>query len=480
LLVPRFLWDLSLKGLVMKKYSWFSILLIFIGSLANVPLVFSAIRIDVDHAVFRQDDTQSVAEIYYAIYVSDLKFLPTIDNNMHAQVVCKLTVKKDGKYWNDTSWKMEKNLPVNSVESDTSQMVDVLQYLLPSGNYEYELYIKDFNDTNQTATITNTMKVDLFPDNKIATSDIEFATSIKKAEPDKNNTFWKNGLEIIPNPSAIYGKKTPMLFYYLESYHLDKILNSGIYQTKTIITSAEGEIIKDIKPRIQKKKALAASVEVNTVHLSTLPSGTYKLNFEIYNDQDKLLIASSKKFYIYNPTVAVSTMPEMENLESAVLESEYTNMTEKELNNEFDLTQYFATKEQKDFYKKLDNVEGKRQFLYQFWKKVDPRPGTKENEFKLQYLKRVEDANKNYRTYSRKGWQTDRGRVYILNGPPTDIERNPNNPTSFAHEIWHYDNIEGGVIFVFIDLQEFGDYSQIHSTKRGETTNKNWESLISK
>ena len=38
--------------------------------------------------------------------------------------------------------------------------------------------------------------------------------------------------------------------------------------------------------------------------------------------------------------------------------------------------------------------------------------------------------------------------------------------------------IEGGVYFVFADLTGFSDYTLLHSTKRGELRDDNWQRRI--
>jgi len=330
------------------------------------------------------------------------------------------------------------------------------------GLYEFSFYAEDLNDSTNTDTKNIEVKIELYPENDTGLSNIQLASSIKQAEMDKNNVFWKSGLEIIPNPGAIYGSRSPVLFYYLESYNLEKRLKSDTYKNKVYITSPDGKTIEKVKPRVQHKNVLNSSIEVGTINVSALPSGVYNFNFEIYDMEDSLRRSAIKKFYVYNPSIEVKLEGGVEDIEKAIVESEFAEMNEKELDDEFELTRYFATSEQRNFYKKLGNADAKRRFIYEIWNKMDPTPHTRINEFKLQYKQRIEQANEEFRSYTRQGWKTDRGRIYILYGRPTDIERNPNNPTTFAHEVWHYDNIEGGIIFVFVDLQEFGEYVQIH------------------
>jgi hypothetical protein len=78
----------------------------------------------------------------------------------------------------------------------------------------------------------------------------------------------------------------------------------------------------------------------------------------------------------------------------------------------------------------------------------------------------------------KKGYRTDRGRVYIVYGAPDDVERHPNESESRSYEIWTYNNVQGGVIFVFLQRDVSGDYELVHSTHRSELHDENWQRLL--
>lgn len=61
-------------------------------------------------------------------------------------------------------------------------------------------------------------------------------------------------------------------------------------------------------------------------------------------------------------------------------------------------------------------------FIKEFWEKRDSDPSTEENEFKEAYLARLDEADRLFLGEGRPGWLTDRGRIYILLGPPTNKE----------------------------------------------------------
>ena len=116
----------------------------------------------------------------------------------------------------------------------------------------------------------------------------------------------------------------------------------------------------------------------------------------------------------------------------------------------------------------MKGVDPKRTFLTDFWRRR--QPGERE-----EYMSRVAYANANYTVMMREGYRSDRGRVTITYGRPDDIERHPNETDMRPYEIWSFHNIQGGVIFVFVQRNQAGDYELVHSTHRNELHDENWD-----
>jgi len=93
-------------------------------------------------------------------------------------------------------------------------------------------------------------------------------------------------------------------------------------------------------------------------------------------------------------------------------------------------------------------------------------------------MERVQIANKRYSAAKKEGWKTDRGRVYILYGEPSEYERFPSDLETRPYEIWRYNEMEGGVYFIFADIKGFSDYELLTSTKRGELNDEYWQQKI--
>ena len=106
---------------------------------------------------------------------------------------------------------------------------------------------------------------------------------------------------------------------------------------------------------------------------------------------------------------------------------------------------YIMTSEERKLFLDLPETE-REAFKREFWARRDPDPGTEENEFKLKYEERMEQADEMFLGEGRPGFLTDRGRIYILFGPPQDRITTPSDASGRAQEVWYYGNFP--VIFV--------------------------------
>ena len=103
------------------------------------------------------------------------------------------------------------------------------------------------------------------------------------------------------------------------------------------------------------------------------------------------------------------------------------------------------------------SAEKKGEALEKFWQAFDPTPGTLFNEKMAAYYRRVDYAYFNFATFAEPdGSKTDRGKIYILYGPPTDVVRQL-DPDGGPREVWTYDNAVGRT-FIFRDRSESGEY----------------------
>jgi GWxTD domain-containing protein len=124
-----------------------------------------------------------------------------------------------------------------------------------------------------------------------------------------------------------------------------------------------------------------------------------------------------------------------------------------------DVVYIIADKERAAF-QKLTTNEERDKFIEQFWEQRNPNPGSATNKFKEGHYRRIAYANEHYASNTRAGWRTDRGHMYILYGPPDEVDSHPAGPP-YPFEEWRYRHVEGlgiNVILTFIDPTGNGDY----------------------
>jgi GWxTD domain-containing protein len=116
---------------------------------------------------------------------------------------------------------------------------------------------------------------------------------------------------------------------------------------------------------------------------------------------------------------------------------------------------YIINDAEEQAFSRLKSNAEREQFIESFWQRRDPKPETKENEFRREYYSRIAYANQNFAFGETAGGLTDRGRIFIKYGKPNDIQKNE------AGEVWIYKSLNGlgdNVRFEFFDASKNGDF----------------------
>ena len=119
-----------------------------------------------------------------------------------------------------------------------------------------------------------------------------------------------------------------------------------------------------------------------------------------------------------------------------------------------DQMRYIVTDKEYKLVKKSKRKEREKLF-YQFWDDRDPTPGTITNELMDQYYYRVKYSNEKFAGFL-PGWKSDMGMIYILFGPPDDMQRSFGQNSRYTYETWYYYSINRD--FSFFDENGFGDF----------------------
>jgi GWxTD domain-containing protein len=448
---------------------------------ALFPVVFisaqSNFNFNIDYASFKYDSSSNYVEFYYSFPTSQLK-LTEDEGKPKVEGILHIELKNDstGEDIVNKGWRIPNILKDTTLQSRTTNLIGVIGFVVPEGKYECLVDGSDFNNQAQKKSIKFSIVEKAFGKKQMTLSGIQLASNIKQDDSDKNSIFYKNTMEVIPLPSDIFGESSPIVFYYGELYNLDKVPDiSNIKFVSAVYDSKGTQIYSHSKTSL---KPVQASVEVGLINVSKYVSGKYYLVLSLDDSLNNESVISKKEFFVYNPNIKDTTNILPSNT-SSVLSSQFAFLSANECDNVFAKSEYIATKEEKDQYMKVHTVEGKREYLYKFWnKKANEEDKDKRYNY-ADYMNRVRVADEKYKNIAKAGWKSDMGRVYIMYGEPSEIERHPSDAGYRPYEIWKYNDIEGGVQFIFGDLTGFRNYVLLTSTKRGELQDNNWQQELS-
>jgi GWxTD domain-containing protein len=169
-------------------------------------------------------------------------------------------------------------------------------------------------------------------------------------------------------------------------------------------------------------------------------------------------------------TVSKPMTPKQKKKQEEKLRKELETPYRKWLNE--DVT-YIITDEERKAWKRLSTDDEREQFIEQFWLRRDPTPDTEENEYKEEHYRRIAYSNERFAS-GIPGWKTDRGRIYIVYGPPDEIddhssggsydrpyEEGGGTTSTFPFVDWTYRYIEGvgsNVKIEFVDTTMSGEF----------------------
>lgn len=450
------------------KLFWIVLFNISIFSQSNFEFEF-------DYAQFRYDTTSNYVEFYYSFNQSSLS-VETQNSSTNIEGLLKIFIKDDvsGDTIVFNQWKLKHDV-LDTSSIDSQILVGTLGFIIPRGSFTCEITGSDIHSPGKFRVIKEALKVVPYLHQTLSISDIQLASKMIQGSENTSSIFYKNTYEVIPIPNVVFGKSQPALFFYIEIYNLQsELIKSEQIKMNQLLYNSKGKLIKEKSKRLSRNSN--TRVEVGSQILSSYPTDSYTLVIALIDSVGNTGVSTAKKFYIYNPDVLVTDTFEVST--TSVLSSTFGSMSDEELDDTFEKSRYLATKSEIDKYLRLTTIEGKREFAFEFWKARDENSNSNKNEFYRNYMQRIELSNQKYASMGRQGWKTDRGRIFLLYGEPSEIERYPNQLETRPYEIWQYTEIEGGIYFVFADLTGFSDYTLINSTKRGELRDDNWQRRI--
>jgi GWxTD domain-containing protein len=404
-------------------------------------------------------------EVHLAVDAGTLTYLKTT-GGYSASARVSLTFFMDGKAVVEDRFTLTTpNVRDTSPETLRFHATHSERYFPPTGTLRLEVKISDANDVSPPATLTREFSMP-------ATATFSDVAWIEKPIPAPKATgiHVKNGYVFPPRPTCDYFHEKDTMRFYVEAYGTENLSVDPVYFTAEIQTNGTPVAKSRFKPTVPTAFTfLAAAFDIRK-----LPSQTHVLVVRLHKNDGSVLAETRRKFYVYNPSVeAAPPLPDTDYAYQALY-----GYDEKELDYFIPTLDYIAGESEKNFARSLKTFEEKKNYFYHFW---DKRTGVESAQNWGEYLKLIQYANRKFTAMGKEGWKTERGRVLLTYGPPSDIQDFTGQDVSVPYEIWTYNKLksQSGVNFVFAAPSLNPDQMElVHSTLVGEVYNPNWRQLV--
>lgn len=440
------------------------------GVILGTTLLWGQLRVSFDAAQFWHEELQPRWELYYAFPDTVLRYVPQGDR-LIGELYFGVQIDSGGRGVLAHQW----IVPVERRgQQDTvpRELIGQQNFLLPAGEYSVRLIVRDLYDSTHQAEARFLLSVRPFSKERLQLSDIQLATAIERLGSEEPPSVFQKGVyRITPNPTVEYRGRDPVLRCYVELYNARRRAPGGGRLQYELLDAFRRPLWEMKREYQATSDALADVLELP---LNVVPSGVYSVRVTAYGGPDSA--TAEKRFYVLNPDMppqSLAGIPE----DSLFEQSDFATYSPERIAEEFERLELVATPQELDVARSLTDHRSRQRFLYRFWLQRDPDPLTSHNELWESFQERLRYANTYFSSARwRAGWRSDRGRVLLKYGYPTQREQINATPSQRAYEVWFYSELRGGTYFYFVDMSGFNDYTLVHSTFPGEPYAPDWQS----
>lgn len=351
--------------------------------------------------------------------------------------------------------------------------VEIVDFAVAPGRFRLDVTVQD---SVSGAKQASSVEVQALTDSSVA-SDLLIAPEIRAASATDTVPRpgeFRTGNSLVTAAARVM--LTPLrsrVYYLLEAY-------GGQAQTGSLSVvvrdSAGGSTIRT--PEVPVTVAAGGSVLKGQLDLTGLPPGDYAMVATLQLGDRRVERTAPLTMAGLAATLARDTARRASERETDV--GYFTQMPAEELNRAEAPLIYLAESGELSVWGDDLSVEAKRRFLINFWQKRDPTQGTPVNERRRSFYRAIDFANRAYREGGRNpvsGWRSDRGRIYIKNGPPDQVLRRQQEGRAPPYEIWSYASGKG-YYYIFADRSGFSAYTLLTSNDLHEPGLPGWSDIL--
>ncbi|MEO8085314.1 MAG: GWxTD domain-containing protein [Bacteroidota bacterium] len=452
---------------------------IIVASLAvlffNSGIVSGKMSAFFSFCTFNQPQGNAFIETYITVIGSSVNFSPGLNNKLQSKIEVQWVLKKDDKIIFFDKY----NLLSPELENESAYKPNFMdQQRIPASNGSYTLELTISDKNTYDSKFTATQKVDIkFPVENVSISDIELLESFKKSQAESKMS--KSGYDLVPYISDFYPETMDHIRFYCEIYNSKLMLGDDFYLVRyAIVNDNNKQVLNDLVVS-KKMKTADVSVLLGEIPLAQVTSGNYTLNIEVRNKSNEMMAHKSVFFQRSFKATVLDIEPSDDFSLFDINNTFVSFITNKDTLRDFIACLYpisgKSDRQIADNQISIRNIKSMQQYFYYFWARQD-----KSNPEKswLEYKVQVDKVKAAYGTRVTKGYDSDRGRVYLQYGEPNSIETSENDPNSYPYEIWHYYVVknQNNKKFVFYSRdRSSNDYILLHSDVTGEPSAFDWQ-----
>ncbi len=444
---------------------------------------------NVNVSVFRASATRGKALICWQIEPTVLHYqrVNTTDSTIAASYETELRIYKDTTLVKTDRW-LTKTPTVMPRQATSLNLLDGYVQSIPPGSYRVEIQCTEPLSLQTAFTLRKSFEVDTFTLKEMAQPQL-LDTFYRSAE--SKGIFAQAGMMALPLSTDFLGDERPLLHFYTEAYERPEIRAAKKpLHMETVILKGSAPFGKLTRIDTCTFRNGVARLFSN-MPLAKLPSGNFVLETKLTDANGKVWATSRRPFQRSNasPAPDTVTVAEMDSINKGQKLDAYVDISKtfvqgykpQQLRAILRMIQPIAKPEEGLSIKALSargiDVEYIRTFLYTFFLTRNPKDA--DGEWRA-YSEKVRTVNRLFNLGSRAGYETERGRVYLQYGPPTERTTIHQEAGSRPYEVWRYDGLAGsdksGSFLFFQPGSQLDDYLLLHSTMPGEARNRAWRS----
>jgi len=453
---------------MIKTFSLLLTLTCYFSSFAQVDAIFNLKRFN--------SPTDPYIESYIKVYASSIAFKKDSMEQLQYAIQVTQLLKQDTTIIDFQKYVIQNINPltINTIEN----LIDQRRFIVKNGeSYTLEIIIEDLLSST---IIPKVFEQDLqleFSLTEIEFSDIELIEQYSKAETE--TSISKSGYNIVPMAEDFFGDDFKKIAYYSELYNtLKKLDTNGKYILKQYIENFDtNELVGEFN-KIKRHTATNIQSIINVWDIEELPTGNYSIVLQVIDKENKIITEKKQRFQRLN----LSKNVQLKNLNQQKYINTFADEVPLDSLNEFILclAPIASDLERSTINNQLStlNEKMKREFIYQFWSnqnQLDPEKNW------LEYKRKINYVQNQYGTRTAKGYETDRGRIYLKYGMPNSINDKPNSNNSYPYQIWHYYRAGkyNNKTCIFYSPNMIGNqYQLLHSDIPGENRDENWQRTL--